>query len=85
VLERGLAAAETIDGVCYVRELIDTSRDAMTAVAAVAKWCRAREYVVRSPLFFDGPGEARPHVLGALRRTDGKPLPDDLWWGFGLE
>lgn len=85
MLENGLAAAETIDGVCHIRELIDTARDPMTALAAVARWCPAKEYVVRSPLFFDGPGEAKPQVLGVLKRNPGSSLPDDLWWGFGLE
>lgn len=85
MMENGLAAAETIDGVCYVRELIDTSRDAMTAVAAVARWCPAREYVVRSPLFFDGPGEARPFALGVTKGLSYPAIPNDLWWGFGLE
>ena len=86
MLENGLAAAETIDGVCCIRELIDTSRDdPMTAVAAVARWCRAEEYVVRSPLFFDGPGEARPFALGVVKDAAGRSFPDDLWWGFGLE
>ena len=85
LLEDGLAAAETLDGVCCVRELIDTRRDAMTALAAVAHWCPADEYVVRTPLFLDGPGEARPYALAVTADPEAEPLPKDLWWGFGLE
>ena len=85
VLERGLAAAETEDGVCRVRELIAPGGDGMSAIAAVTAWCPAEEYIVRSPLFFDGPGETRPFMLAALREKPGFPLDDELWWGLALD
>lgn len=85
VLADGLAAAETQDGVCRITELLVPDGDGMAAIAAVARWCAAEEYIVRSPVFFDCPGEVRPLVLAALKETPGYPMPDDLWWGFGLE
>lgn len=86
VLANGLAAAETDDdGVCHIRELLDPGEDVMSSLAGVARWCSAREYVVRTPLFFEGPGESRPYVLAAMNSTPSYPMPNDLWWGFGLE
>ncbi len=85
VLENGLAAAETEDGVCRILELLDPDTDAMTSIAGVARWCPAGEYIVRTPLFFDGPGDARPFMLATLGETPSHPMPDDLWWGFGLD
>ncbi len=86
VLANGLAAAETDgDGVCHIRELLDLGKDAMSSVAAAARWCPATEYVVRTPLFFAGPGESRPHVLAVMNSAPPYPMPNDLWWGFGLE
>lgn len=85
VLEHGLAAAETENGGCLVHELISPRTDGMDALASLAAWCPAEEYVVRTPLFFEGPGEARPFMLAALRSGPTFPLADDLWWGFGLD
>ncbi len=85
LLEDGLAAAETLGDVCIVHELLDTNRDHMSAIAAIAHWCPADEYIVRTPLFLDGPGEARPYALAVTAKAPEAPLPDDLWWGFGLE
>ena len=86
VLEHGLAAAETSDGVCRVLELLDPdSDDAMTSIAGVARWCRGEEYIVRTPLFFEGPGQPRPYMLAALNAAPSHPMPGDFWWGFGLE
>lgn len=86
VLERGLAAAETNeDGICVIHELLDLSEDAMSSVAGIARWCSAREYIVRTPLFYAGPGENRPQVLGVMKAPPSYPMPNDLWWGFGLE
>lgn len=85
VLESGLAAAETVDGVCYIRELLDPTDDVMRSIACVAHWCPAEEYVVRTPLFSDGPGEVKPYMLAALKQPSPDPMPDDLWWGLGLE
>lgn len=85
VLADGLAAAETEDGVCRITELLVPNGNGMAAIASVANWCPADEYIVRSPVFFDGPGEARPLVLAVLKEMPNYPMPDDLWWGFGLE
>ena len=85
LLENGLAAAETSDGVCVVRELLDPGEDVMRSVAGVARWCPASEYIVRSPVFYEGPGEVQPYMLGVLKQTPAYPMPDDMWWGFGLE
>lgn len=86
ILEKGLAAAETDgNGVCHIRELLDLGEDVMRSVAGVARWCPAREYTVRTPLFFEGPGESRPYMLAAMNGAPSYPMPNDLWWGFGLE
>lgn len=85
MMEGGVAAAETDNGVCRILELLAPGVDRMTAVAGVARWCPAREYVVRTPLFFDGPGERRPFVLAALKKAPDFPLSDDFWWGFGMD
>lgn len=87
VIPGGVAAAETEDGVCRITELLDpgTEEDVMRAVAGVARWCRAEGYIVRSPVFFDGPGKIRPFMLAALGTTPDYPMPGDLWWGFGLD
>ena len=82
---KACAAAEVNDGVCYIRELIDPGEDSMACVATIAKWCPAEEYIVRTPLFFQGPGEARPYALGIMKSKPDYPMPQDLWWGFGLE
>lgn len=85
MLENGAAMAETIDGVCYVREFIDPSDDPTPGLAAVARWCRAERYIVASPAFFDGPGAYRPYMLGVMKQAPDYPMPNDLWWGPGLE
>ena len=85
MLEHGAAAAETKDGVCRVLELLDPDSDGMASLAAVARWCRADEYVVRSPLFFDGPGERRPFMLAAFGTKPDFPVAEDLWWGLGMD
>ena len=85
MMEEGVAAAETENGVCRILELLAPTVDGMTAIASVARWCPAREYIVRTPLFFDGPGERRPFVLAALKTVPDFPIPDDFWWGFGLD
>ena len=84
ILEHGIAAAETSDDVCRVIELLDPEGDGRNALAGVARWCRAEEYIVRTPLFFDGPGERRPLVMSVLKRVPDFPLAEDLWWGFDL-
>ena len=85
ILENGAAAVETSGGVCRIRELLDTGRDPMASIAGIRRWCAAEEYTVASPAYFRGPGEIVPHVLGTLRDGLKANLPDDLWWGLGLE
>ena len=85
MMEGGVAAAETEDGVCRILELLAPDIDGLTAIASVARWCPAQEYIVRTPLFFDGPGDSRPFVLGTLKRIPDYPLPNDFWWGFGMD
>ncbi|MGM9613928.1 MAG: GNAT family N-acetyltransferase [Oscillospiraceae bacterium] len=86
VLANSLAAVETDDGgVCHIRELLAPGEDVLRSVAGISRKCPAGEYIVRTPLFFDGPGESRPYVLAAMNRTLSYPMPNDLWWGFGLE
>jgi GNAT superfamily N-acetyltransferase len=85
VLEGGIAATETTDGVCHVIELLDPNTDNMKSIASIAKWCAAQEYIVRTPVFFDGPGQRRPLMLAAMSSRPSYPMPNDLWWGFGLE
>ena len=85
MMENGAAAAETEHGVCRILELLAPRTDPMSAAAGVARWCRAQDYIVRTPLFFDGPGSERPFVLAAFNQTPGYPIPDDFWWGFALD
>lgn len=85
MMEGGVAAAEMNNGVCRILELLAPDIDPMAAVAGVARWCPAQEYVVRTPLFLDGVGEPRPFVLASLKQAPAYPLPGDFWWGFGLD
>jgi GNAT superfamily N-acetyltransferase len=85
VLEGGIAATERDGDVCRVTELLDPNTDGMKSIASIAKWCAAKEYIVRTPVFFDGPGQVRPLMLAAMNTKPDYPMPNDLWWGFGLE
>ena len=85
MMEGGVAAAETENGVCRIPELLAPDIDPLTAVASIARWCPAQEYIVRTPLFLDGVGERRSFVLASLKQPPAYPLPDDFWWGFGLD
>jgi GNAT superfamily N-acetyltransferase len=85
VLEGGVAAAEKDGDVCRVTELLDPNTDNMKSIASIAKWCAAKEYIVRTPVFFDGPGQLRPLMLAAMNAKPNYSMPNDLWWGFGLE
>ncbi len=85
VLENGVAAADTSDGLCRITELLVSNGDFSGAIAGVARWCSAQDYIVRSPAFMDGPGEIRPFVLSVLRKAPDYSLPNDLWWGFGMD
>ncbi len=85
MMEKGAAAVETDNGVCVIQELLAPDADPLSAVAGIARWCRAEEYIVRTPLFLDGIGERRPFMLAAIPQPPAYPLPDDLWWGFGMD
>lgn len=85
VLDNGLAAAEVIGDTCRIHELLVPDNDPTAAAAAVARWCSAGKYIVRTPVFFDGPGEIRPYVLASFGNEENIRIPDDLWWGFGFE
>jgi len=81
----GVAAAETDGSICYVREFLDPGGYTAEAAAAIAAFCPAMDYIVRAPLFFNGPGETRRFVLGALKQEPDQPYPGDLWWGFAFD
>lgn len=85
MLDGGVAAVETEGSVCRITELLVPDGDPAAHIATLAAWCPAEEYVVRTPLFYDGPGAARPLVLAALNAAPDFPMTGDLWWGFGLE
>ncbi len=85
VLEDGAAAAQIVGDTCLVMELLDPETDCMKSIASLARWCSAKEYIIRTPLFYDGPGEPRPYMLGVMKEAPNYPMPTDLWWGFGLE
>ncbi len=81
----GVAAVEIQGTTCHIKELLDPMGDELEAVAAIAAFCPAEEYIVRAPAPWDGPGEIRPRMLAAFREDPGFPLPDDLWWGFAFD
>ena len=84
--EQGIAAVESVNGVCRISELLCADTDGTAIIAGVARYYRdAEEYIVRSPFFFDGPGKKKPVMLGVLKEEPDYPMPFDLWWGFGLD
>lgn len=85
ITEQGIAAVETVNGVCRITELLCPDTDGMAVIAGVAAYHKADEYIVRSPFFFDGPGKKKPVMLGVLKEEPDYPMPFDLWWGFGLD
>ena len=85
LLENGLAAAENDGKTCRILELLDSEEDYMRSVAGIARWCRADEYIVRTPLFFPGPGQERPFMLALMNQDPAYRIPDDLWWGLGMD
>lgn len=85
MLDNAAAAAESHDGVCRIQELIAPDGGWMNAAASVAALCPADEYIVRTPLFFDGPERTRPFMLASFNAASDHPLPDDFWWGFGMD
>ena len=85
VTESGIAAAETANGKCRITELLCPDGDDMAILAGIHAYIRAGEYTVRSPFFFDGPGDKKPVMLGVMNAEPDYPMPFDLWWGFGLD
>ncbi|MCD8087620.1 MAG: GNAT family N-acetyltransferase [Oscillospiraceae bacterium] len=77
----GIAAAEMEGTVCRMVEVLDPDGDGLAAAAAAAAYCPAEEYILRTPLFFDGPGEERPFMLASFQSAPPRSLPDDFWWG----
>ena len=51
-------------------------------VQAVAEKFPAKNYMVRSPVFFPGPGEVRPFMLATLSPDAKAQPPEKLWWGL---
>ena len=83
--EEGIAAAETVNGVCRITELLAPDTDGVAVIAGVHAYYKADEYTVRSPFFFDGPGKKKSVMMGVLKEEPDYPMPFDLWWGFGLD
>lgn len=81
--DAGIAAAEISDGTCLVWELLTSRGNGMSILAGVAACCPAENYIVRSPLFLDGPGNARPFMLGTCKVP--VTVPADLWWGIAFD
>ena len=85
VSESGCAVTEGDGKQCLVSELLVPNGDPMKLLAAVASFHPAEEYIVRSPLFMQGPGVERDFMLAALRPDLKAYLPDDIWWGPAYE
>ena len=66
MLENGLAAAEVTEGICTIHELLVPEGDMVAGAAAVARWCPADIYILRTPVFFEGPGEDKPYMLASF-------------------
>lgn len=84
-LDGDIAAVEMDGRTCRVLELLAPEGDWADVLAAVAECFPADDYLVRTPLFFPGPGQTRPFVLAALDPEIQVPLPKDLWWGFAFD
>lgn len=84
-LDGDIAAVELDGDTCRVLELLAPEGDWADVLASVAARFPAERYAVRTPLFYPGPGEARPFMLGALSPDIREPLPDGLWWGFAFD
>ena len=81
----GVACAEKDGNVCHVTELLTPGGDGMASLSGIAAFCPAESYIVRSPVFLNGPGEVRPYMLAALKQPVSYPWPNDLWWGFAFD
>ena len=83
----GDVAAVEMDGdTCRIIELLSPEEDWMNVLTAVAARFPAERYLVRTPLFFPGPGEERPFMLAAINSSLhlSYMLPDP-WWGFAFD
>lgn len=85
VAGEGVALAEMDGNTCIIKELLCPVGGEKEATASVAAFCRAEEYIVRAPVFWEGPGECRPWLLAAFREEPSFPLLGDLWWGYGFD
>lgn len=85
VLNGGVATAEMDGDTCRIQELILPDGNETEAAAAIAAFCPAREYIVRAPAFFEGPGTIRRSVIGKFREEPAFPYASDLWWGFSFD
>ena len=81
---QALMAASLREGHCIVNELIASGEDWKEALTSMAERIPASVYLVRTPLFQDGPGEERVFSLGSFRATD-QIVPQDFWFPFSLE
>ena len=77
-----IAAVEMDGDTCRVLELLAPEGDWLEVMQAVAERFPAERYMVRSPVFFPGPGEARPFMLATLSPDAKAAPPEKLWWGF---
>lgn len=83
--EDGIAAVDILGDTCRITELLCPNGDGMSLIAGVAAYHRKAEYIVRSPYFFDGPGQKKTVLLGVLKEEPDYPMPFDLWFGLGLD
>ena len=81
---RALMAACVQDGRCVVSELLACGEDWKEALIPMTERIPASVYLVRTPLFQDGPGEERVFSLGSFRAAD-QIIPQDFWFPFSLE
>ena len=81
-LPGALAAVIPLEDRCVVAELLCPDANPSAAIAGVAAACPAQRYVVRTPVFFPGPGEIRGF---AYHNSAEEEAPEDFWFPFGLE
>ena len=84
-LDGDIAAVEMDGDTCRILELLAPEGDWEDVLATVADRFPAERYAVRSPLFFPGPEQIRPFVLGTLNPELQMSVPDVLWWGFAFD
>ncbi len=82
---RGIVSAEVEGDVCKMVEVLDPDGDGMAAAAAAAGFCPAKEYIIRTPLFFDGKGEERPFMMATFKDAPPRSLTEDFWWGLAFD